>query len=191
MDNWTFPFSSYAVAGFSLPFPAAALLLKEGDRMALNYREEAFVDEYFKHEGNCYAAAIAAGYAEKTAKESSKWINENTLKNPNKKSMYKPELVAAIEERREQLKNERVADAQEILEFHTRVLRGKETEETLVIEGVGMGETTASLKERPATLKEKQSSADALAKLLGLVNNKVNIEGAVPVVFAGEDSLDD
>ena len=159
--------------------------------MALNYREEAFVDEYFKNEGNCYAAAIASGYAEKTARYASEWLNEKNQEKPTKKNVYKPELVAAIEARREQLQNERVADAQEILEFHTRVLRGTETEETIVIEGVGMGETTARLKERPASLKERQTSADALAKMLGLVNNKVSVEGALPVVFSGEDSLDD
>lgn len=159
--------------------------------MALNYREEAFVDEFFKNDGNCYAAAIAAGYAEKTARYASEWINEKNQEKPTKKNVYKPELVAAIDARREQLMNERVADAQEIMEFHTRVLRGEEKEETLVIEGIGMGETEASLKERPATLKERQSSADALAKLLGLVNNKVNIEGAVPVQFTGVNDLED
>ena len=160
--------------------------------MALDYREEAFVIQYFKNEGNCEAAAIAAGYAESTARNAYRWLDESTVQCSTKnKYRFKPELAAAIEEKREQLKSELIADAQEIMEFHTRVLRGEETEETLVIEGVGMGETEASLKERPATLKERQSSADALAKLLGLVNNKVNIEGAVPVVFTGVNDLED
>ena len=56
--------------------------------MALNYREEAFVDEFFKHDGNCYAAAIAAGYAEKTARYASEWINEKNQEKPTKKNVY-------------------------------------------------------------------------------------------------------
>ena len=61
--------------------------------MALNYREEAFVDEFFKNDGNCYAAAIAAGYAEKTARYASEWINEKNQEKPTKKNVYKPEQI--------------------------------------------------------------------------------------------------
>lgn len=159
--------------------------------MALNYREEAFVDEYFKHEGNCYAAALAAGYAEKTARDASRWINANTQKNPAKKAQYKPELVAAIEERREQLKSERVADAQEIMEFHTRILRDQEKEEVPMIVGVGVGCSAVEMIEKPASIKDKQASAVALAKILGLEKANLNVEGAVPVMFTGVDELED
>jgi phage terminase small subunit len=176
---------------FFTSFSPAALLLKEGDRMALNYREEAFVDEFFKNDGNCYAAAIAAGYAEKTARYASEWINEKNQEKPTKKNVYKPELVAAIDARREQLMNERVADAQEIMEFHTRVLRGYEKDSTLVILGEGDGYSRHEIVETPATIKAKQTSASALAKVLGLEKANLNMEGSVPVVFTGVNDLED
>ncbi len=159
--------------------------------MSLNYREEAFVDEFFKHDGNCYAAAIAAGYAEKTARYASEWINEKNQEKPTKKTVYKPELVAAIEERREQLKSERVADAQEIMEFHTRVLREQVKEEVPMVVGVGPGCSTIEMIEKPASIKDKQASAVALAKILGLEKANLNVEGAVPVQFTGVNDLED
>ncbi|MBR3552488.1 MAG: terminase small subunit [Clostridia bacterium] len=159
--------------------------------MALNYREEAFVDEFFKNDGNCYAAAIAAGYAEKTARYASEWINEKNQEKPTKKNVYKPELVAAIEARREQLMSERVADAQEIMEFHTRVLRGKEKDAALVVVGIGDGYSKAETVEVAPSLKTKQTSASALAKFLGLEKANLSVDGAVPVIFTGVDDLED
>ncbi len=159
--------------------------------MALTLKQEAFVDEYFKQEGNCYAAAIAAGYSEMTAREANRWINEQTLKSPHKKRLYKPEVAAAIEARREQLRSERVADAQEIMEFHTAVLRNEVTEEVVVVTGDGDGMSSAGLLEKPPSIKDRQGSADTLAKILGIINNKVEVGGAVPVVITGGDALED
>ena len=159
--------------------------------MALNYREEAFVDEFFKHDGNCYAAAIAAGYAKRTAENASEWLNEKNREKPVKKNVYKPELVAAIEERREQLKSERVADAQEIMEFHTRVLRDQVKEEVPMVVGVCVGCSKIEMAEKPASIKDKQASAVALAKILGLEKSNLNVEGAVPVQFTGVNDLED
>lgn len=158
--------------------------------MALKLRQEAFVNEFFKNEGNCYAAAIAAGYKDATAKEAYMWIDEQTLKNPRKKQRYKPEIAAAIAERRKQLESERVADAQEIMEFHTAVLRNAITENVVVITGDGDGMSSAGLLEKPPSIKDRQNSADALAKILGIISNKVDVAGAVPVVISGGEDLE-
>lgn len=65
--------------------------------MALNAKEIDFAHNYII-EPNAYRAALKAGYAESTAKESSKWINpDETLKNPNK---FKRELYDYIEKLR-------------------------------------------------------------------------------------------
>lgn len=161
--------------------------------MALTLKQEAFVDEYFKHDGNCYAAALAAGYKHATAREASAWLvppsTAKTVKNRDKKSLYRPELAAAIDARREQLKSERVADAQEILEFHTKVLRNETTEKVLMATGDGDGYSSVELYEKPPSIKDRQSSADTLAKVLGLLNNKVSLEGPTKVVIV--DDLDE
>ena len=68
--------------------------------MALNDRQKLFVDEYIKL-GNAYQAALNAGYKKATAKDASKWINPEILKNPNEneRKKYKPELREAIDQR--------------------------------------------------------------------------------------------
>ena len=160
--------------------------------MALDYREEAFVIEYIKNEGSCYAAAIAAGYAESTARNAYRWLDKEAVQSSKKNTYkYKPELAAAIEERREQLKSELVADAQEIMEFHTRVLREQVKEEVPMVVGVGPGCSTIEMIEKPASIKDKQASAVALAKILGLEKANLNVEGAVPVQFTGVNDLED
>lgn len=62
--------------------------------MALNAKELEFAHNYIV-EPNAYQAALKAGYADSTAKDSSKWINpEESLKKPNK---FKQELYDYIE----------------------------------------------------------------------------------------------
>jgi len=74
--------------------------------MALNAKELEFAHNYIV-EPNAYQAALKAGYAESTAKDSSKWINpEENLKKPNK---FKRELYEYIESLR--ANDEREGDA--------------------------------------------------------------------------------
>lgn len=77
----------------------------------MNARQKKFCDEYLI---NCNAtqAAIRAGYSPKTAYS----IGEENLK--------KPELKAYIDEQLERLHSEKTADAQEVLEYLTAVMRG-------------------------------------------------------------------
>ena len=71
--------------------------------MALNVKELEFAHNYIV-EPNAYQAALKAGYADSTAKESSKWINpDESLKNPNK---FKKELFDYIEKLRANDKRE-------------------------------------------------------------------------------------
>lgn len=74
--------------------------------MALNAKELEFAHNYIV-EPNAYQAALKAGYADSTAKESSKWINpDESLKNPNK---FKQELYDYIESLRATDKREEAA----------------------------------------------------------------------------------
>jgi phage terminase small subunit len=74
--------------------------------MALNAKEIEFAHNYIV-EPNAYQAALKAGYADSTAKDSSKWINpEESLKKPNK---FKQELYDYIEGLRKNDKREEAA----------------------------------------------------------------------------------
>ena len=79
-------------------------------------KQKRFCDEYLI-DCNATQAAIRAGYSPKTAYS----IGEENLK--------KPELKTYIDERLEQLHSEKTADAQEVLEYLTSVMRGEHTEQ--------------------------------------------------------------
>ena len=75
-----------------------------------------FADHYIET-GNATDAARAAGYSSKTAYS----IGYENLK--------KPEISAYIRERLEQISAERMATADEVMEFYTSVMRGTERDQ--------------------------------------------------------------
>ena len=93
----------------------------------MNARQRRFCDEYLI-DCNATQAAIRAGYSAKTAKQ----IGQETL--------TKPDLKAYIEAELDRLHTEKTADAQEVLEYLTAVMRGQHTEQTLQLCGDGCQE---------------------------------------------------
>ena len=80
--------------------------------MALNERQKAFADYYIEL-GNATQAAIKAGYSEDSARS----IGSENL--------TKPDIIAYIESRLAEIRAKRVADANEVIEFYTSVMRGE------------------------------------------------------------------
>ena len=80
--------------------------------MSLTPKQQAFADYYIEC-GNATEAAKRAGYSENNVGENA----AKTLKNPN--------VSAYIAERMEEQARKRVADANEVIEFYTAVMRGE------------------------------------------------------------------
>ena len=80
--------------------------------MALTPKQQAFADYYIEC-GNATEAAKRAGYSEKNVGENA----AKTLKNPN--------VSSYIAERMAEQSRKRVADANEVIEFYTAVMRGE------------------------------------------------------------------
>lgn len=110
--------------------------------MALNERQKAFAD-YYIQTGNATDAAIKAGYSEKTAYS----IGNENLK--------KPEISAYICERMASQSEKRVADANEVIEFYTAVMRGE------VKDQFGLD----------ASLSDRLKAGDALMKRYAVTDN--------------------
>lgn len=79
-----------------------------------------------------------------------------------------PNVRAYIDERLEELKSERVADQQEVLEFLTSVMRGEVTEPLLVLDGEG----TQKVVEAKPNVSTRKSAAVDLGKRYGLFVDK-------------------
>lgn len=139
-------------------------------------KQRKFAEEYLI-DCNATQAAIRAGYNEKTAYSQ----GQRMLKNVEVKSY--------IEKRLEQISNEKTADAQEVMEYLTSVLRGESHSTICVTEGTGEGCTKARLLEKPPDERERLKAAELLGKRFGLYTDKVDVSNAVPVVISGEDEI--
>lgn len=155
------------------PFSFASLLMKGSDGMKLTAKQERFVQEYLI-DLNATQAAIRAGYSKKTAGV----IGVENLK--------KPYIREAIEEKLKQIDDEKTADAKEIREFWTRVMRGDEKETVLRYDSEGHQVET----EISVSMKDRIKASEMLGKSFAMFTDKIGLTATVPV-FEGEDDLDD
>lgn len=159
--------------------------------MALNDKQKIFADEYIVL-GNAYQAALNAGYKKSSAKDASKWINSELLKNPNERERkkYKPEIREYIDKRMAEKEAELIATQDEVLKYLTSVLRGESQSTELVVEGTGDGCSEARTIMKEPSEKDRLKAAELLGKRYGLYTDKAEVEVVMPV-FGGEDELED
>ena len=146
--------------------------------MKLNTRQKAFC-EYYGACGNATESAIKAGYSKKTA---DRIASEN---------LRKLELKKYINELMQKLESERIASAEEVLQNLTAMMRGEIQEDVVVIEGEGDGVSSARVMKKQVSAKERIKAAELLGKRYRLFTDKVEVEGVVPVMIVGEDSLEE
>lgn len=147
---------------------------KKGGVNTLTARQRKFCDEYLIS-GNATDAAIKAGYSPKTAKS----IGQRLLTFVDLKQYIDAEL--------EKLHSAKIADAQEVLEYLTAVMRGQHTEQVLKLVGDGI-QTVADID---VSAKERIKAAELIGKRYALFSDKMDLGGAVPVVIMGDDQLED
>ncbi|WOY88172.1 terminase small subunit [Ligilactobacillus murinus] len=112
----------------------------------LTPKQKAFADEYIKS-GNIYQSAIKAGYSEAYAKSSAGRMLENAR------------IKAYIDAKMAEIESHKIADAKEVLEFLTAVMRG-ETKETVFVQ---FGKSYAEEK-KEADMKTRISAAKEIMK---------------------------
>lgn len=124
-------------------------------------KQKRFVDEYLI-DLNATQAAVRAGYSPNTAYS----IGAENLK--------KPEIQNAIDERLEQLKSEKTADAQEVIEYLTSVMRGESEGEELINEFVGDGCSKPTKVKKAPSEKDRLRAAELLGKRYGIFTEKTD-----------------
>ncbi|ERT24203.1 terminase [Enterococcus faecalis] len=142
--------------------------------MRMTEKQKRFCDFYIET-GNATQAAIKAGYSEKTAAA----IGAENL--------IKPNLKTYIDERLAELKNERTADAQEVLEYLTAVMRGEYKEATLI----GVGEGAQAVVDIDVGAKDRLKAAELLGKRHALFTDKVDLQTGDIVIKVGEWDADE
>lgn len=129
----------------------------------LTKKQRRFADEYLV-DCNGTKAAIRAGYSPKTA-------NEQAAKVTGAKMLTNANLKAYIDEQLERIHNEKTADAQEVLEYLTAVMRGQHTEQTLQLIGDGV----QKIADIDVSAKERLKAAELIGKRYGMFKDNVNL----------------
>ena len=135
----------------------------------LNARQKKFVAEYIKSGGNAAQAYRNAGYKEKYAERGAYQLKQ------------KPEIKEYIEGITEAQEKAGVADAQEIMQYLTDVLRGKHESAEFAIIGIGKGRTDVKQIMRPPTEREMLKAAETLCRAKGLFKNEGPVNAGVLV----------
>lgn len=93
-----------------------------------------------------------------------------------------------VAEKLAEISSRKTADAQEVMEYLTSVLRGESEAEVVVVEGYGDGCSEAKRIKKNPDERERLKAAELLGKRFGLFTEKVNLEGNAKVVIV--DDLD-
>ena len=131
-------------------------------------KQKRFCDEYLidLNGTRAYKAAYPAVKSDKAAGAASALLLGNVS------------IRAYLDERLEQLHNERTADAAEVMEYLTSVLRGESEASVVVVESVGDGCSEARTLTPPPDARERLKAAELLGKRFGLFTDKVNVSGS-------------
>lgn len=111
----------------------------------LTPKQKAFADNYIENGGNITAAAVDAGYSEKTAYA----IGSENLK--------KPRVLGYIAERQKGFDSNKIATLQEIQEIRTSIARNEESEDFARLKATDSLEKALRIKEEQ---EEKQRAAE-------------------------------
>lgn len=148
----------------------------------LTEKQRRFCDEYLI-DLNATQAAIRAGYSAKTAKS----IGQRLLTNVDMKNY--------IAEQLELIHSEKTADAAEVMEYLTSVMRGQSSSEEIVVEMCGDGVSEARTMEKAPSEKDRLKAAELLGKTFRMFtdNYQANVDAElnIHVDYGDEDECDD
>ncbi len=132
--------------------------------MLVKEKQKRFCEEYLV-DCNATQAAIRAGYSEKTARA----IGQRLLTNVDIKKY--------IDQQLQKMKNEKIADAQEVLEYLTSVMRGEQKEQVALLTGEGVQD----LVQKDVSAKDRLKSAELIGKRYALFTEKLELQGETTV----------
>ena len=92
-----------------------------------------------------------------------------------------------IDEQLSKIHSNKIADAQEVMEYLTSVIRGESSSSVLAFCGDGHQKV---IKKHPDE-KERMKAAELIGKRYGLFTDKVDMSSTVPVVIVGDDKLEE
>lgn len=145
--------------------------------MTMTDKQQVFADEYLKDLNGTRAYKVAYPNVKK----------DTTAATNAGRLLRNAEVKSYINEQLEKMHNERTADAQEVLEYLTSVMRGEQQEQTLI----GMGEGAQGVTEIDLSGKDRIKAAELLGKRHALFTDKVDLQTGDIVIKVGDWDGDD
>lgn len=134
-------------------------------------KQKRFCDEYLI---DCNATrAYKVAYPNVKKDETAKAAASRMLTNVNVKNYIDAEL--------QKIADAKIADAKEVMEYLTSVLRGEAMSSEIVVEGCGEGCSEAREMKKEPSEKDKLKAAELLGKRYGMWKDKVEVEGELGV----------
>lgn len=90
--------------------------------------------------------------------------------------MTNDDVKAYIDELLAKIRSEKVADAQEVMEYLTSVMRGQSKSKIVVVELTGEGCSSAKHVEKTPDEKERLKAAELIGKRYGLYTDKIETD---------------
>lgn len=134
----------------------------------LTIKQQKFADGYIIT-GNAYQSAIEAGYSDSYARGNVIKLLENVS------------VKAYIDERLEEIKSEKVADQQEVMEYLTSVLRGEIQDEVVLVVGDGDFGSSIEKEEKRSDTNDRTKAAELLGKRYLMWTEKHQVENVTPI----------
>ena len=130
-------------------------------------KQKIFADEYLidLNATRAYKAAYPSVKKDQAARANASRL----LTNANIKKYISDQL--------EKIHSQKTADAQEVIEYLTSVLRGESTSQEIVIEGIGDGMSEARIMEKGPSEKDRLKAAELLGKRYSLFTDKQDVSG--------------
>jgi len=121
----------------------------------LTEKQKRFVD-YYIETGNRTEAARKAGYSDKTARFT------------GAENLTKPNIKSAIDAKLAEMDAKRTANAGEVMQFLTTVMRGELKEEVVTTEGTGDGLSQTKIVKKQVGVHDRLDAAKQIARRYGL-----------------------
>lgn len=163
----------------------------------LTEKQQRFVEEYLI-DLNATQAAIRAGYSAKTAdQQGSRMLANVKVQEAISKAMAERSKRTGVNQDRVVLELAKIAfvNANDVIDSDSATIKeGATAEDTAAIQSVKVkiiptkeGEGV----EREIRLNDKIKALELLGKHLGMWNDKLDVNVAIPIVISGSDALED
>lgn len=141
-------------------------------------KQKRFADEYLI---DCNATRAYKAAYPSTKKDVTARVNGSKL-------LTNANIKAYIDEQLEKIHDEKTADAKEVMEYLTSVMRGEHSDEVLRMDGDSVQVKDSLI----AATKDRLKAAELLGKRYGLFTDKLNVSGEAPVIIVDDlDELED